>query len=259
MVGPFIFFDQMGPVDFAPGIPHELDVRPHPHIGLSTVTYLYSGAITHRDSLGFQQEIKPGAVNWMTAGKGITHLERLEHARMHGAHMHGIQAWVALPNGDEEIDPGFWHHPADSLPSWTEAGLRGRMIAGAAEGMDAGVKVNSPLFYMHWDMDEGASRGVPGEHAERAMYLTDGAIEVAGQALMPGQMAVVGKGDVCVTALAPSTVMVLGGEPVGERFIFWNFVSSSKTRVQQAKEDWKQGRMKLPDGDDAEFTPLPEG
>lgn len=215
MVGPFIFFDQMGPVDFAPGIPHELEVRPHS--------------------------------------------ERLEHARMQGVHMYGIQAWVALPNGDEEIDARFWQHPADSLPGWTEAGLRGRTIAGAAEGMDAGVKVNSPIFYMHWDMDTDASRGVPGEHAERAVYLADGASEVAGQALMPGQMAVVGKGDVCVTALAPSTVMVLGGEPVGERFIFWKFVSSSKTRVQQAKEDRKQGRLKLPDGDNAEFTPLPEG
>ena len=178
---------------------------------------------------------------------------------MHGVRMHGIQAWAALPNEDEEIDPGFWHHPADSLPSWTEARLRGRMIAGAAQGMNAGVKVNSPIFYMHWDMDTDATRGVPGEHAERAVYLTDGAIEVAGQALMPGQMAVVGKDDVCATAPAPSTVMVLGGEPVGERFIFWNFVSSPKTRLRQAKEDWKQGLMKLRDGDDAEFTPLPEG
>jgi hypothetical protein len=256
-VGPFIFFDQMGPVDFAAGIPRELDVRPHPHIGLSTVTYLYSGAMTHRDSLGVKQEITPGAVNWMTAGKGITHSERLEYARMHGARMHGIQAWVALPNADEEIDPGFWHHPADSLPTWTEPGLRGRMIAGAAEGMDAGVKVNSPLFYMHWDMETGARRGVPGEHAERAVYLTAGAIEVDGQTLNPGQMAVLGKGDVAVTALAPSTVMVLGGEPVGERFLFWNFVSSSKERLEQAKADWAAGRMKLPDGDDQEFTPLP--
>ena len=259
MIGPFIFFDHMGPVDFAPGIPRELDVRPHPHIGLSTVTYLYSGAITHRDSLGFKQEIQPGAVNWMTAGKGITHSERFEFARMNGAHMHGIQAWVALPGEDEEIDPGFWHHPAGSLPTWTEPGLRGRMIAGAAEGMDAGVNVRSPLFYMHWEMDAGASRFVPGEHAERAVYLTSGAIEVSGQSLKPGQMAVLGKGDVRVTAEAPSTVMVLGGEPIGERFIFWNFVSSSKARLEAAKEDWAQGRMKLPDGDDQEFTPLPAG
>lgn len=259
MVGPFIFFDQMGPVDFAPGIPRELDVRPHPHIGLSTVTYLYSGALTHRDSLGFKQEIRPGAVNWMTAGKGITHSERLEHARMNGAHMHGIQAWVALPTEDEEVDPGFWHHSAESLPTWSEKGLRGRMIAGSAEGLDAGVRVNSPLFYMHWDMEAGAARGVPADYPERAVYVVTGGVEIGGQALGAGQMAVLGKGDARVMALQPSSVMVLGGEPVGERFIFWNFVSSSKARLEQAKEDWKFGRMKLPDGDTEDFTPLPEG
>jgi len=259
MVGPFIFFDQMGPVDFAPGIPRELDVRPHPHIGLSTVTYLYSGAMTHRDSLGFKQEIQPGAVNWMTAGKGITHSERLEHARMNGAHMYGIQAWVALPNEAEETDPGFWHHPAASLPVWNEAGLKGRLIAGSAEGMDAGVNVRSPMFYMHWDMEKGVRRKVTSEYTERAVYVASDAADVAGQKIGAGQMAVLGKGDVIVTADEASTVMVLGGEPIGERFIFWNFVSSSKERLEQAKEDWKQGRMKLPDGDDQEFTPLPEG
>lgn len=259
MVGPFIFFDQMGPVDFAPGIPRELDVRPHPHIGLSTVTYLYSGAMTHRDSLGFKQEIQPGAVNWMTAGKGITHSERLEHARMNGAHMYGIQAWVALPQEEEETGPGFWHHPAASLPVWNEAGLKGRLIAGSAEGMDAGVNVRSPMFYMHWDMEKGARRKVSGEYSERAVYVASGAADVAGQKIGAGQMAVLGKGDVIVTAEEASTVMVLGGEPIGERFIFWNFVSSSRERLEQAKEDWKQGRMKLPDGDDQEFTPLPEG
>lgn len=259
MVGPFIFFDQMGPVNFAPGIPRELDVRPHPHIGLSTVTYLYSGAMTHRDSLGFKQEIQPGAVNWMTSGKGITHSERLEYARMNGAHMHGIQAWVALPKEDEEIDPGFWHHPADTLPVWNEAGLKGRLIAGKAEGLDARVNTRSPMFYMHWDMEKGTRRKVPDEYPERAVYVASGSADVAGQKIGAGQMAVLGKGDVVVTADEASTVMVLGGEPVGERFIFWNFVSSSKERLEQAKEDWKQGRMKLPDGDEQEFTPLPEG
>lgn len=259
MVGPFIFFDQMGPVDFPAGISRSLDVRPHPHIGLSTVTYLYSGAMTHRDSLGFKQEIQPGAVNWMTAGKGITHSERLEYARMNGAHMHGIQAWVALPTEDEEIEPGFWHHAAGSLPVWNEQGLKGRLIAGKAEGMDAGVKVRSPMFYMHWEMDAGARRNVPDEYPERAVYVASGGVEVAGQEIAAGQMAVLGKGEATVQAKEPSTVMVLGGEPVGERFIFWNFVSSSKERLEQAKEDWKQGRMKLPDGDDQEFTPLPEG
>ncbi|MFN4225250.1 MAG: pirin family protein [Hyphomonas sp.] len=260
MVGPFIFFDQMGPAEFAPGIPRELDVRPHPHIGLSTVTYLYSGAMTHRDSLGFKQEIRPGAVNWMTAGKGITHSERFEHARVHGAHMFGIQAWVALPKEDEETDPGFWHHPADSLPAWTEQGLRGRMIAGAAEGMDAGVAVRSPLFYMHWDMDKGASRYAPNDHTERAVYVASGTADVGGTRLHAGQMAILTPGqDAKITAEEAATVMLLGGEPIGERFIFWNFVSSSKDRLEQAKSDWKNGRMKLPDGDDQEFTPLPEG
>lgn len=259
MVGPFIFFDQMGPVDFPAGISRKLDVRPHPHIGLSTVTYLYSGAMTHRDSLGFKQEIQPGAVNWMTAGSGITHSERLEYARMHGALMHGIQAWVALPKEDEEIAPGFWHHPAESLPVWSEPGLKGRLIAGSAEGMNAGVEVRSPLFYMHWDMQPGARRLVPSEHTERAVYVATGSADVAGQRVEAGQMAVLGKGDVPVIAQEASTVMVLGGEPIGERYIFWNFVSSSKERLEQAKEDWKQGRMKLPDGDTEEFTPLPEG
>lgn len=259
MVGPFIFFDQMGPVDFPAGISRKLDVRPHPHIGLSTVTYLYSGAMTHRDSLGFKQEIQPGAVNWMTAGSGITHSERLEYARMHGALMHGIQAWVALPKEDEEIAPGFWHHPAESLPVWSEPGLKGRLIAGTAEGMNAGVEVRSPLFYMHWDMQPGARRLVPSEHTERAVYVATGSADVAGQRVEAGQMAVLGKGDVPVIAQEASTVMVLGGEPIGERYIFWNFVSSSKERLEQAKEDWKQGRMKLPDGDTEEFTPLPEG
>lgn len=189
MVGPFIFFDQMGPVDFAPGIPRELDVRPHPHIGLSTVTYLYSGAMTHRDSLGFKQEIQPGAVNWMTSGKGITHSERLEYARMNGAHMHGIQAWVALPKEDEEIDPGFWHHPADTLPVWNETGLKGRLIAGKAEGLDARVNTRSPMFYMHWEMEKGARRKVPDEYPERAVYVARGSADVAGQKIGAGQMA----------------------------------------------------------------------
>ncbi len=258
MVGPFIFFDQMGPVDFAPGLSRELDVRPHPHIGLSTVTYLYSGAITHRDSLGFHQEIRPGAVNWMTAGKGITHSERFEFARLNGAHMHGIQAWVALPKEDEETDPGFWHHPEGTLPGWTETGLTGRLIAGSAEGMDAGVKIRSPMFYMHWEMQAGARRHVPDEYPERAVYVAAGTVEVAGQRIEAGQMAVLTKGSVTVSADGRATAMVLGGEPVGERFIFWNFVSSSRERLEQAKEDWKQGRMKLPDGDTEEFTPLPE-
>ena len=260
MVGPFIFFDQMGPLELAPGIPKKLDVRPHPHIGLSTVTYLFSGALTHRDSLGIHQEIKPGEVNWMVAGSGITHSERLEYARAHGANMFGIQSWVALPDGEEEADPGFYHHEGDDLPSFSEDGVTGRLIAGALGGQTAGVRTHSPIFYAHWDMQPGSRRGLGTEYSERAVYVASGSVEVGGTRIDGGQMAVLSPGQgVDVAALQRSTVMVLGGEPVGERYLFWNFVSSSKERLEQAKEDWKQGRMKLPDGDDLEFTPLPEG
>ena len=259
MVGPFIFFDHLGPVTFAPGFPRELDVRPHPHIGLSTVTYLYSGAFTHRDSIGFHQEIRPGEVNWMTAGRGITHSERLEAARAHGATMHGIQAWVALPVADEECAPGFQHREGDDLPEWNEGGIKGRLIAGSADGLTARVSTHSPLFYLHWEMAPGARRSVAADHVERAVYVASGSVEVGGTMLAAGQMAVLVPGDaVDVTAREAATVMLLGGEPIGERFIFWNFVSSSKDRLEAAKEDWRQQRMTLPVGDDQEYVPLPE-
>lgn len=259
MVGPFIFFDHMGPVDLRPGVARELDVRPHPHIGLSTVTYLYDGAITHRDSLGFKQEIRPGEVNWMVAGSGITHSERFEHARAYGAHMHGIQAWVALPTSDEESDPAFYHHEGADLPSWDEAGVRGRLIAGTADGMHASVRTHSPLFYMHWEMDAGATRMLGTEYRERAVYVASGSVAIGEQRIQAGQMAVIETGkNVRLAANQAATVMALGGEPLGERYLFWNFVSSSRERLEQAKEDWRQQRMKLPFGDDQEFTPLPE-
>ncbi|MCC2097927.1 MAG: pirin family protein [Hyphomicrobiales bacterium] len=259
MVGPYIFFDHMGPVTLERDLPQDLDVRPHPHIGLSTVTYLYDGAITHRDSLGFEQEIRPGEVNWMVTGSGITHSERFEHARKFGAHMHGIQAWVALPDGLEEIDPAFYHHAGRDLPAWEEQGVRGRMIAGEAEGMTTAVKTHSPQFYMHWEMDAGASRILPAEYSERAIYVAAGKVDAGGRTVDAGQMAILERGkDVSITADRPTTLMALGGEPVGERFMLWNFVSSSKERLLQAKEDWKQGRMKLPDADDKEFIPFPE-
>lgn len=259
MVGPFIFFDQMGPQDLAPGIPEKLDVRPHPHIGLSTVTYLYSGALTHRDSLGFHQEIRPGEVNWMVAGSGITHSERFEYARAHGAHMHGIQAWVALPEEHEETAPAFYHHEDADLPEWQDKGLRGRLIAGSADGLTSRVPTHSPLFYQHLEMEEGGRHVVTPQYPERAVYVAAGAAEVAGQPLQAGQMAVLTPGTSAdIKAIQPSIVMVLGGEPVGERFLFWNFVSSSKQRLEQAKEDWRQQRLKLPVGDDLAFVPLPE-
>lgn len=259
MVGPFIFFDHMGPLELAPGVPRELDVRSHPHIGLSTVTYLYSGQVTHRDSLGFQQEIRPGEVNWMVAGSGITHSERLEYARANGASMHGIQAWVALPDHAEETDPGFYHHPGNDLPEWQEDGVKGRLIAGEVNGLSSKVQVHSPLFYEHWDMGPGARRSVTTAYSERAIYCAAGQIEVDGTVLNAGQMAVLNGRDAAdVTASQTSTAMILGGEPIGERFVLWNFVSSSKERLEQAREDWKAGRMALPEADSAEFIPFPD-
>lgn len=260
MMGPFIFWDHLGPLTLEAGIPRELDVRPHPHIGLSTVTYLYSGAITHRDSLGFEQEIRPGAVNWMTAGKGITHSERLEYARAHGADMHGIQAWVALPDDKEQMDPMFQHHAASALPTWESDGVQGRLIAGEIDGLTAPATTYSPMFFQHLNMQEGARHSLPPTYSERAVYLTSGQVQVDGQPLAPGQMAVISAGKaVTITATTPSVVMLLGGEPIGERFMLWNFVSSSKDTLRAAAHDWQAGRMKLPDADHQEWIPMPEG
>jgi redox-sensitive bicupin YhaK (pirin superfamily) len=258
MVGPFIFFDHMGPKDFQAGFPKNVDVRPHPHIGLSTVSYLFEGSMTHRDSVGSTEVILPGEVNWMTAGKGITHSERFEDLRAHGGRMNGIQAWVALPNGSEEIDPAFAHHGPDDLPTYEGGGMWARLIAGKAFGAEAKVKTHSPMFYVHWALEAGATAQLPAEYPERAAYVAQGIVEIDGKQINEGQMAVFAPGmTVPVTAVTPAIVMLLGGEPVGERFIEWNFVSSSKDRIEQAKADWRAGRMKLPDADDQEFIPLP--
>ncbi len=258
MVGPFVFLDHMGPAAWAPGFPRSVDVRPHPHIGLSTVTYLFDGEITHRDSLGVEQKIQPGAVNWMTAGRGISHSERFETLRAQGGSVEGLQAWVALPDGQEEIAPAFTHHPAATLPAFDAKGVRGRLIAGAASGLSGPVQVHSPLFYWHLDMDAGAAFAAPAEHAERALYVVSGAVEVGGRRVESAHMAVFALGaDASFTALEPSVVAVLGGAPVGPRHIWWNFVSSSKERIEQAKADWQAGRFALPPTDQDEFTPLP--
>lgn len=257
MVGPFIFFDHIGPLDIGAGVGRDVDVRPHPHIGLSTVSYLFSGEMMHRDSLGYEQVVRPQEVNWMTAGSGITHSERLEKARAVGDHLHGIQAWVALPTADEETAPAFSHYEGADLPSWTAAGVRGSLIAGSAYGLTAGAKIHSPLFYAHLDLEPGARAEVPDGHSERAIYVASGEVELGGRRVSAGQMAVVNQDASFVRAVQTSTVMVLGGEPLGERFLYWNFVSSSASRLQQAAEDWRAGRMKLPDGDDQEFTPMP--
>lgn len=258
MVGPFIFFDHLGPLDMAPGVPRSVDVRPHPHIGLSTVTYLFSGEIVHRDSLGSHVPIRPHEVNWMTAGSGITHSERFEKARAQGDRLHGIQAWVALPEAFEETAPSFSHHEGADLPQWSDAGVHGTLIAGDAYGLSAGVRTHSPLFYAHLEMESGAVAEIPAGHAERALYIATGAVELAGAHYGAGKMLVLSGAASHLRAAEPSTVMVLGGEPLGERHLYWNFVSSSKDRLAQAAADWKAGRMKLPDLDHDEFIPLPD-
>lgn len=259
MVGPFIFFDHLGPLDLPKGVDRHVDVRPHPHIGLSTVTYLFSGEIMHRDSLGSAQAVRPDAVNWMTAGRGITHSERFEKARAMGDHLHGIQAWVALPREDEETAPSFAHLEGDALPHWTEAGLHGQLIAGSAYGLTAAARTYSPLFYVHLELAAGAKAELPAAYPERALYIAKGRIRVDGQDYEAGRMLIVSPGSSWFEALEPATVMLLGGEPIGERFLLWNFVSSSKERLTQAALDWQAGRMKLPDADHDEFIPLPAG
>lgn len=258
MVGPYIFFDRMGPAMFAPGLPRSADVRPHPHIGLSTITYLFEGEIMHRDSVGSEQPIRPGEVNWMTSGRGITHSERFEQGRAVGGPMDGIQAWVALPDGREEMDPGFWHYDAGQLPTFDEGGVWGRLIAGELAGVRSPAAIDSPQFYVQWQLRAGTRVSLPAQYPERAVYVADGAVEIAGQRIEPGSMAVLAPGAaVTIAALGDAVVMALGGEPVGPRFIDWNFVSSSKERILQARADWAAGRMKLPDLDDQEFIPLP--
>jgi redox-sensitive bicupin YhaK (pirin superfamily) len=258
MIGPFVFLDHMGPAVFASG--HGIDVRPHPHIGLSTVTYLFDGQIFHQDNLGFEQAIRPGEVNWMTAGRGIVHSERTElPLRELGQTMHGMQAWVALPVESEETDPGFFHHGPEDLPTYEYGGLWGRLIAGTAFGASANVKTHSPMFYVHWEMQPGASGGLPGGHTERAAFVARGVVEVDGREFGNGELIVFTPGsDPKITAKTQSTVMLLGGEPLGHRYIWWNLVSHSLDRIEQAKADWKAGRMALPPHDDQEFIPLPD-
>jgi redox-sensitive bicupin YhaK (pirin superfamily) len=260
MVGPFVFFDHMGPMMMPAGVPRSVDVRPHPHIGLSTVTYLFEGQMRHQDSVGSDQAIRPGEVNWMTAGRGISHSERFDGPlRDHGGRIQGIQAWVALPNALEETAPAFAHHGPGDLPTYEEGGLWGRLIAGKAFGAEAQVKTHSPMFYVHWELQAGAEGGLPAEYPERAAYVAKGRVEVDGHAYGVGQMLVFAPGEtVVIKALEPSTVMLVGGEPVGERHLWWNFVSSSKERLEQAKADWAAGRFALPPHDHDEFIPLPE-
>ena len=260
MVGPFIFMDHAGPIRDLQANTSSLDVLPHPHIGLSTVTYLFGGKVTHRDSLGVEQEIRPGEVNWMTAGSGIAHSERFEDpAALAGGQLEMIQTWVALPERDEEGAPTFNNYKPEQLPIHTDKGVWMRLIAGDAYGLCNHVKTHSPLFYLHAMLDANAKFGLPKEHTERGFYIAKGSVELNGQDYHAGQMLVFDKGaDPVILAKEPTALMLLGGEPLGERFIWWNFVSSRKERIEQAKEDWKQGRIKLPPNDNKVFVPLPE-
>ena len=259
-IGPFVFFDYFGPVDFPPG--KGIDVRPHPHIGLATVTYLFEGSQMHRDTLGSVQEIKPGDVNWMTAGRGIAHSERTGDAvRAAGHRMHGIQSWVGLPLADEEAPPEFHHIGVADLPERDEGGVTLRLIAGSAFGLASPVKTFSPIFYADARFAPGGALHVTAEHQERAFLVIEGevqtgSIEVHG----PGAMLALEEGEeVTLYADAPARVMLLGGAKLdGERHIWWNFVSSSKDRIERAKREWQDGKFGLIPGDDKEFIPLPE-
>jgi redox-sensitive bicupin YhaK (pirin superfamily) len=269
LVGPFIFWDHMGPARFEPG--GGIDVRPHPHIGLATVTYLFEGEIVHRDNLGSDQAIRPGAVNWMTAGRGIAHSERSSaQARRDGALVHGIQSWVALPRAHEETEPSFHHHGAETLPQRALAGARVRVLVGSAFDETSPARTFSPMFYVDAHLDAGAEIQVPDGYEERAAYLVDGAIACDGAALPlsggapappidEGDMAIFRPGaSVRLRAVGPSRVMLLGGAPLdGPRHIWWNFVSSSPERIERAKRDWQEGRFGAIPGDDKERIPLP--
>jgi len=258
-VGPFAFFDHMGPAVLSPG--RGLDVRPHPHIGLATVTYLFEGAILHKDSLGSSQVIVPGDINWMTAGRGIVHSERTppEQRRL-GSRLHGLQLWVGLPLADEETEPAFHHHPASTLPEKDEGGVKLRVLAGTAYGLTSPVATLSPLFYVEALMPAGSELVLENEYEERAAYIVEGALGCGVEPAPEGRMLVFERGERAVLrAVSGSRVVLVGGAPLdGERHIYWNFVASSKERIERAKDDWREGRFPKVPGDEVEFIPLPE-
>ncbi len=265
MVGPFVFFDEMGPADFAPGT--GIDVRPHPHIGLATVTYMFDGEIRHRDSLGFDQIIRPGDVNWMTAGRGITHSERTDTPRREsGQRIHGIQSWIALPEDAEDTAPSFHHHPKTSLPMIERDGMSMRLIAGSAYGAVSPVKTFSPTFYLGVEAQAGAILELPTEYEERALYVVSGNARIDGEEHAGGRMIVFREGATPhIEITAASQLMLLGGAPLGQRLIWWNLVATTQARIDQAKTDWIASTdarfadtvFSLPPSE-SEFTPLPE-
>jgi redox-sensitive bicupin YhaK (pirin superfamily) len=260
MLGPFIFLDHFGPMVVPPG-GDGMEVRPHPHIGLATVTYLFDGGIFHRDSLGYAQAIRPGDVNWMTAGSGIAHSERTEEAmKKSGFRMHGVQTWVALPKAHEEAAPSFQHVPAGELPAWREVGASLRLIVGSYAGRKAPTTHFSPIFYVAAEMTAAGKLVVLPDHAERGVYVSEGTATIGDRLLGVGDLAVLTAGSP-VEVLAGgegAKLMLLGGAPMdGPRHIWWNFVSSSTERIEKAKADWKDGRFAKVPGD-SEFIPLPD-
>ena len=257
MVGPFVFFDQMGPVAFKPS--HGLAVRPHPHIGLATITYLFEGEIMHRDSLGSVQPIRPGEVNWMTAGRGIVHSERTPpQLKATGSRVFGIQVWVGLPEAQEEAEPAFVHVDSDSLPVQEEDGCRVRLVVGTLRGARSPVPTFSGMVYADAAFSPGGRLMLGAEHPERAAYVAEGTVELEGKAFAAGQLLVFQPGkEVALGAPAGARVLLLGGEPLGRRYLWWNFVASRKARLEQAAADWKAGRF-APVPGETEFIPLPE-
>lgn len=257
-VGPFVFFDHMGPADFAPG--QGIDVRPHPHIGLATVTYLFEGELLHRDSLGSVQPIRPGDVNWMSAGRGISHSERTgPETRAAGSRLHGIQAWVGLLRADEDGDPGFWHHPAATLPRFERDGAMVTVIAGTLHGYASPVATRSPLFYADARLAPGSRLNLGSDYSERALHVAEGEARIDGARLSAGRMAILAPGaEVRIEADADARVMLLGGEPLdGERFLWWNFVASDRGRIEAAKRAWAEQRF-APIPGETEYIPLPD-
>ena len=257
MVGPFVFFDHLGPAEFPPG--KGISVRPHPHIGLATVTYLFEGEILHRDSLGYTQPIQPGAVNLMTAGRGIVHSERAGDDLDESSRLHGIQSWMALPEDEQEIEPAFVHYPAEELPELVCDSVQVRVIIGEAFGAISPVAVHSSMLYLECRMPAGSSLVLPDGYDECAVYVVEGAVQIDDKSIGSGLMAVACPGETMhVGAQTDSRVMVIGGTNLGPRRMWWNFVSTSKERIEQAKDDWRAGRFGLVPGDEDEFIPLPD-
>lgn len=261
LVGPFIFFDRMGPAILRPG--EALDVRPHPHIGLSTVTYLFDGEIRHLDSLGTEKVIRPGDINLMTAGRGIVHSERTpDNLRGHPLSMSGLQTWLALPDDREEIDPSFHHTEKDQLPVIADGGVTGRVVIGSFEGLTSPVKSFTDTLYVDLQLEPGATFPFGAAHEERAVYILSGSLIVAGDRFAQDQLLVFRPGDAITLEAAEKGchLMLFGGAALdSKRYIWWNFVSSSKERIEKAKEEWRTGRFDIVPGDEEEFIPLPEG